>query len=267
MYLDFPTVMVIAATITGTVWALDSWLWAPARRRNMTKGATSDTEKTAKDPILVEYARSFFPIIVVVLVLRSFLVEPFRIPSGSMIPTLMVGDFILVNKFIYGIRLPAINKKIIALGEPKQGDVVVFRYPKNPRIDYIKRVIGLPGDKISYHNKTIYINDQPMKQDLIGPYFQEDTLYNHPDELRIEYLGAQEHQIVVAPNITLGEGEYEVPEGHYFMMGDNRDRSNDSRFWGVVPEENLIGKAFMVWMSWDWDKGGVILDRIGNKIK
>jgi signal peptidase I len=272
MNFDFPTIMVIAAVITGIIWALDAWLWAPARREAVARKAASGTANGAilaepgKEPILVEYARSFFPIIVIVLVLRSFLVEPFRIPSGSMIPTLMIGDFILVNKFIYGIRLPVINKKIISIGEPQRGDVAVFRYPKNPSVDYIKRVIGLPGDRISYFNKTIYVNGKPMPQEMVGPYYQDDHPYSRPDELRVEHFGDRDHQIIIEPGISLGEGEYEVPKGHYFMMGDNRDRSNDSRFWGVVPEENLVGKAFMVWMSWQWDQGGVVWGRIGESI-
>jgi signal peptidase I len=273
MNFDFPTIMVIAAMITGMIWALDAWLWAPARRETVARKAASGTTNGAilaeasKEPVLVEYARSFFPIIVIVLVLRSFLVEPFRIPSGSMIPTLMIGDFILVNKFIYGIRLPVINKKIISIDEPQRGDVAVFRYPKNPSVDYIKRVIGLPGDRISYFNKTIYINGEPMPQEIMGPYYQDDRPYSRPDELRVEYFGDRDHQIIIEPGVSLGEGEYRVPKGHYFMMGDNRDRSNDSRFWGVVPEENLVGKAFMVWMSWQWDQGGVVWGRIGESIQ
>ncbi|ADJ27630.1 signal peptidase I [Nitrosococcus watsonii] len=270
MNVDFPTIMLVAAVITGTIWGLDAWLWAPARREAATrKGGAGQAglKEAGKEPVLVEYARSFFPIIVIVLVLRSFLVEPFRIPSGSMIPTLRVGDFILVNKFIYGIRLPVINKKIIDMGEPQRGDVVVFRYPKDPSVDYIKRVIGLPGDRIGYFNKTVYINGELMPQESVGPYYQEDSSYNHSAVLRIEHLGNKEHQIVVEPGISLVEGEYIIPEGHYFMMGDNRDRSNDSRFWGVVPEENLVGKAFMVWMSWQWDQGGVVWNRIGESIQ
>ncbi len=273
MNFDFPAIMIIAAVITGVIWALDAWLWAPARREAVAQQAASDTPNEAalrevsREPILVEYARSFFPIIVIVLALRSFLVEPFRIPSGSMIPTLMVGDFILVNKFIYGIRLPVINKKIIDISEPQRGDVVVFRYPKDPSVDYIKRVIGLPGDHIDYFNKTIHINGNLMPQETIGPYHQDDDRYIRPDELRIEYLGDSKHQIIIEPGTRLGEGEYVVPEGHYFMMGDNRDRSNDSRFWGVVPEENLVGKAFMVWMSWQWDEGGIVWERIGESIQ
>lgn len=273
MSFDFPAIMIIAAVITGTIWALDAWLWAPARREAVTRETASGTsgkaapKETGKEPVLVEYARSFFPIIVIVLVLRSFLVEPFRIPSGSMIPTLLVGDFILVNKFIYGIRLPVINKKIIDISKPQRGDVVVFRYPGDPSVDYIKRVVGLPGDRIGYFNKTIYVNGEPVEQEIIGPYPQNDDRYSQPDQLRIEYFGDGKHRIIIEPGTSLGEGEYIVPEGHYFMMGDNRDRSNDSRFWGFVPEENLVGEAFMVWMSWQWDEGGVVWDRIGTAIQ
>lgn len=273
MTFDFAAIMVIAAVITGIIWALDAWLWAPARREAVVRETASGTpngaalKEASKEPILVEYARSFFPIIVIVLALRSFLVEPFRIPSGSMIPTLMVGDFILVNKFIYGIRLPVINEKIIDISEPQRGDVVVFRYPKNPSVDYIKRVIGLPGDRIGYFNKVVYINGEPASQEVVGPYHRDDDRYSRPDQLRIEYFGDSNHQIIVEPGVRLGEGEYIVPEGHYFMMGDNRDRSNDSRFWGVVPEENLVGKAFLVWMNWQWDEGGIGWDRIGEPIQ
>jgi signal peptidase I len=272
MNFDFPTIMVIAAVITGMIWALDAWLWAPVRREAVArKGASPASNKAglqeaSKEPLLVEYARSFFPIIVIVLVLRSFLVEPFRIPSGSMIPTLMVGDFILVNKFVYGIRLPVINKKIIDMGEPQRGDVVVFRFPKDPSVDYIKRVVGLPGDRIGYFNKTIYINGEPVPQEAVGTYYQNDHQYFQSAEIRVESLGEREHEILVEAGASLVEGEYIVPEGHYFMMGDNRDRSNDSRFWGVVPEENLVGKAFLIWMSWQWGQGGVIWDRIGEVI-
>lgn len=273
MNFDFPTIMLIAAVITGMIWALDAWLWAPARRevvarKTASEGASkADLKEFNKEPVLVEYARSFFPIIIVVLVLRSFLVEPFRIPSGSMIPTLMVGDFILVNKFVYGIRLPVINKKIIEMGKPQRGDVAVFRYPKDPTVDYIKRVVGLPGDRIGYFNKTIYVNGKPVPQETIGPYYQDAHSHSQPAELRAEHLGDGQHRIVVEPGASLVEGQYIVPEGHYFMMGDNRDRSNDSRFWGVVPEENLVGKAFLVWMSWQWDQGGIIWDRIGESIQ
>lgn len=258
--MSFPALMVILVAVTGFIWLLDRVLLAPRRNEN------------EAEPIIVEYARSFFPIILLVLVIRSFIAEPFRIPSSSMLPTLHVGDFILVNKFAYGIRLPVINTKVFKNGEPERGDVIVFRYPKReeekdkPDVDYIKRVVGLPGDRVGYFNKTIYINGKPVAQtnlekttDLIG-------LAKTSAKLRQEQLGKHEHQILVDPAIRLVEGETIVPEGHYFVMGDNRDNSNDSRFWGTVPEENLVGKAFFIWMSWDWNNGGIIWHRLGQSI-
>lgn len=252
--MSFPAIMVTLVVVTGIIWLLDSILWAPQR------------VKDAKEPLVVEYARSFFPIILVVLVIRSFIVEPFRIPSASMLPTLHIGDFILVNKFAYGIRLPVLNKKVISVGEPKQGDVLVFRYPKNPNVDYIKRVIGLPGDKVGYFNKTIYINDKPIAQDVKEKDISLLSIAPARSELRFEQLGKEGHDILIDPERHLIEGETIVPEGEYFVMGDNRDNSNDSRFWGTVPEENLVGEAFFIWMSWDWNTGGIVWDRLGNSI-
>lgn len=246
--------MVTLVIITGIIWLIDSLIWAPQR------------VKEQKEPLLVEYARSFFPIILVVLVIRSFIAEPFRIPSGSMLPTLHVGDFILVNKFAYGIRLPVLNSKILETGEPERGDVVVFRYPKNPNVDYIKRVIGLPGDKIGYFNKTVYINDEMVAQEVKQKDVELLTLISARNELRYENLAGAGHDILVDPERRLVEGETVVPEGEYFVMGDNRDNSNDSRFWGTVPETNLVGKAFFIWMSWDWNSGGIVWQRLGDSI-
>jgi len=246
--------MVILVVITGIIWLIDSLFWAPQR------------VKEQKEPLAVEYARSFFPIILVVLVIRSFIAEPFRIPSGSMLPTLHIGDFILVNKFAYGIRLPVINSKILETGEPERGDVVVFRYPKNPNVDYIKRVIGLPGDKIGYFNKTVYINGEMVAQEAKRKKLELISLVPARNELRYEKLTEAGHDILVDPDRRLVEGETVVPEGEYFVMGDNRDNSNDSRFWGTVPEANLVGKAFFIWMSWDWNSGGIVWQRLGNSI-
>jgi len=246
--------MVILVVITGIIWLIDSLFWAPQR------------VKEQKEPLAVEYARSFFPIILVVLVIRSFIAEPFRIPSGSMLPTLHIGDFILVNKFAYGIRLPVINNKILETGEPERGDVVVFRYPKNPNVDYIKRVIGLPGDKIGYFNKTVYINGEMVAQEAKRKELELISLVPARNELRYEDLAGAGHDILVDPDRRLIEGETVVPEGEYFVMGDNRDNSNDSRFWGTVPEANLVGKAFFIWMSWDWNSGGIVWQRLGNSI-
>jgi signal peptidase I len=250
--------MVLLVAVTGVIWLIDKFVWAPQR------GESDD------EPLVVEYARSFFPIILLVLVIRSFIAEPFRIPSSSMLPTLHIGDFILVNKFSYGIRLPVINTKVLSLGEPERGDVIVFKYPNTkdgePGVDYIKRVIGLPGDRVGYFDKTVYVNGEAITQvkmekpiDLIG-------LTRTKSELRIEQLANHQHQILVEPDRRLVEGEWTVAEGQYFVMGDNRDNSNDSRFWGTVPEDHLVGKAFFIWMSWDWNKGGVMWSRIGQSI-
>jgi signal peptidase I len=208
-----------------------------------------------------------FPVILVVFLLRSFLVEPFKIPSGSMIPTLLVGDFIAVNKFAYGIRLPVINKKIVELNSPQRGDVVVFRFPPDPSIDYIKRVIGLPGDTLVYRNKKLIINGQEISQDKVDDYLDRDKLYYTP-RFR-EVLGNVEHQVLIDPAAPgfisqverfphLDNCNYNsegvscvVPAGHYFVMGDNRDNSRDSRFWGFVPDENLVGRAFFVWFHFN----------------
>jgi len=246
--------MVTLVVVTGIIWLIDSLFWAPKRRSEQ------------KEPLAVEYAKSFFPIILVVLVIRSFIAEPFRIPSASMLPTLHIGDFILVNKFSYGVRLPVLNTKVLSTGEPERGDVVVFRYPKKPQLDYIKRVVGLPGDTVGYFNKTVYINGQKIAQDIKEKDIDLLSLVPARNELRFEQLGDTGHDILVDPERRLIEGEALVPEGEYFVMGDNRDNSNDSRFWGTVPEANLVGQAFFIWMSWDWNTGGIVWDRLGNRI-
>lgn len=255
--MSFPAIMVLLVAVTGLIWLLDKLLWAPKR------------DKDADEPVVVEYARSFFPIILLVLVIRSFIAEPFRIPSSSMVPTLHIGDFILVNKFAYGIRLPVLHSKVFDTGEPERGDVMVFRYPKKPKdkdkpdVDYIKRVVGLPGDRVGYFDKTIYLNGEPVGQEVLADDKQASSAYF---ETRFEHLGEQGHFIIVDNDKRPLEGEMVVPEGHYFVMGDNRDNSNDSRYWGTVPEENLVGKAFLIWMSWDWDAGGIVWNRIGQSI-
>ncbi len=274
MNLDFPTILVAATLFTGLGWALDATLLAPARRRKaaglMASGAAEDSAQVTaslRESTLVEYCKSFFPVILAVLLLRSFLVEPFRIPSGSMMPTLLVGDFILVNKFAYGIRLPVVNTKIIEVGEPQRGDVVVFRYPKEPSVDYIKRVIGLPGDRIGYFNKVVYINGEPAGQVPGGVYSGKGSGVSMSGaSRRREQLSDVQHDILVMPRTASLEGEYVVGEDEYFVMGDNRDNSNDSRFWGSVPESHLVGKAFSIWMTWDSANGGADLGRIGTKI-
>ncbi|MDH4273733.1 MAG: signal peptidase I [Gammaproteobacteria bacterium] len=275
MNFDFATILAIATLVTGLIWAFDAWKLAPKRRAEAERlGVTADfaedtpAAKALKEPVIVEYAKSFFPVILAVLLLRGFLVEPFRIPSGSMIPTLLVGDFILVNKYAYGLRLPVTNTKILDIGLPQRGDVVVFRFPRDPSIDYIKRVIGLPGDVITYHNKTIFVNGNPISYDRIGQYRSDATGLPVPqaDEY-LEHLNDVNHRILLDDTRPSMEVQVRVPEGQYFMMGDNRDNSNDSRYWGTVPEENLVGRAFLIWMNWDVGKGGVLWRRIGDTIK
>ena len=274
MNFDFPALLVGATFFTGLVWAMDAIFLAPARRRKaaalVQAGTAEDSEpvvKALKESTWVEYCKSFFPVILADLLLSYFLMELFRIPSGSMMPTLLVGDFILVNKFAYGIRLPVLNKKIVAIDEPERGDVVVFRYPKNPSVDYIKRVVGLPGDKVGYYNKIVYINGEPSGQVPAGVYVGKGSGVSMSGASeRREQLGGIQHDILVMPRTPGLEGEYVVGDGEYFVMGDNRDNSNDSRYWGTVPEENLVGKAFRIWMNWDGANKGVEWDRIGMKI-
>jgi signal peptidase I len=265
----------VAATfITGLIWAMDAVLWAPKRKQAaaaLGAGHSADPAAlaaTMKEPTVVEYAKSFFPVILAVLLLRSFLVEPFRIPSGSMMPTLLVGDFILVNKYDYGIRLPVLNRKVYDVGNPQRGDVVVFRFPKDPSVDYIKRVVGVPGDHIVYRNKTLFINGKKVPQIPAGTYIGTGSgLSMSGADVRSEALGEVKHDILVAPRSNGVNADVIVPDGHYFVMGDNRDNSNDSRYWGFVPDENLVGKAFMIWMNWDSAAGGVGWERIGTSIE
>lgn len=267
MNFDFPLILVLATFITGALWGLDALLLAPRRRERAAALPEPEREQVLKEPVLVEYARAFFPVILIVLLLRSFLAEPFRIPSGSMMPTLLVGDFILVNKFAYGIRLPVLNTKIIEVGEPQRGDVVVFRYPEDPSIDYIKRVVGIPGDHVAYRDKILYINGKPMPQEVIGTYVGSGAgMASTGASHRIEDLMGVRHEILVRPGVPGVEGETVVPPGHYFMMGDNRDNSRDSRYFGPVPEQNLVGKAFMIWMNWDATAKRITWSRIGETI-
>jgi len=215
----------------------------------------------------VETCRSFFPILFIVLILRSFVAEPFRIPSGSMMPTLLHGDFILVNKFAYGVRLPVLHTKILDIGLPQRGDVAVFRFPKDPSDDYIKRVIGLPGDHIIYKDKTLFINGKRINEVKNGTYqgAGANSVMNGAVILN-ENLETVLHGILVRYPRFKVASEFSVPNDHYFVMGDNRDHSSDSRVWGFVPEENLVGRAFLVWMNWDFSGGEFNFRRIGKKI-
>ena len=268
--MNFALIMFVALVITGVIWLIDSLIFKPKR--------ASD----AKMPVLAEYAKSFFPVILAVFMLRSFLVEPFKIPSGSMLPTLLVGDFILVNKYTYGIRIPVINIKVIDVNQPKNGDVMVFRYPQDPSLDYIKRVIGVPGDTVRYYNKKLTINGKPIPQQKDGVFsYVSNGLSAVSADQYLEKLGEHTHTILTQsemPTVFVDQVDSQfpyrqncdynnegftckVPQGYYFMMGDNRDSSNDSRYWGFVSDRNIVGRAFMIWFNFD------DLKRIGHFIE
>lgn len=261
--MDFALILFIALIVTGVI-----TLWDRLVRGSRQEAFAGVGEKK-KEPWLIEYSKAFFPVILVVFLLRSFIVEPFRIPSGSMLPSLHIGDFILVNKFSYGIRLPVINQKIMGVSSPARGEVMVFRFPHDTSINFIKRVVGLPGDKIEYKGKRVHVNGQPVPIEPQGEFdFKEVTQNSHIGKRYLETLGAITHEIIVDPSKQNTETSYAVPEGHYFVMGDNRDHSNDSRYWGFVPEKNIIGKAFFIWFSWDLEgSGDLAWDRIGNSVK
>ena len=246
--LDFALILVVLTTVAGVIWAIDALFVAKARFGVASRGSE------VSEPVLVEYAKSFFPILLVVLVIRSFLFEPFRIPSGSMMPTLLEGDFIFVNKFAYGLRLPVLNSKFVQIGEPQHGDVVVFRLPSDPSVNYIKRVVGLPGDTVEYdkEKRRIILNGELVPIELSGHEEGDSNV-----ALGREQLGAHNHRMQLILNSPSRGGKYVVPAGYYFMMGDNRDNSQDSRFDQVrfVPEENLVGRAVGVWMNWQWTNG------------
>lgn len=265
MNIDFALVLVVLTSLTGFVWLVDSLLF---RQKRMDRSVQKSIE-SPREPVIVEYSRSLFPVLLIVLVFRSFLFEPFKIPSGSMIPTLLVGDFIVVNKFAYGIRLPVLNKKIIDIGAPQRGDVVVFRYPKDLGVNFIKRAVGLPGDTITYRDKQLFINGEKVEETLAGRFQSSDVKCTTPAidaALHDEQLGDVNHSILLHDRSRSRNGQWVVPEGHYFMMGDNRDRSNDSREWGFVPEENLLGHAVGIWLNFDFDKGCADFSRVGQGI-
>jgi signal peptidase I len=263
--LDFALLLVVATAVTGVIWLVDILFFKKRRMRRAE--ASQRGGPVVAEPILVEYSRSFFPILLLVLLLRSFLFEPFRIPSASMMPTLLEGDFIFVNKFAYGLRLPVINTKILEVGEPVRGDVIVFRLPSDPSVNYIKRVVGLPGDVVEYDesNKRLSINGESISFEALGPYEGSSMMV-----LGREELGDKEHLLLHMRNRPSLGGTYVVPEGHYFMMGDNRDNSQDSRYPEVrfVPEDRLVGRAVRIWMNWRWpSEGGPLWGRIGKSIQ
>ena len=294
---DFSVLLLIFVVVSGVIWAFDSLFLAPKRRLSVSEpddeqdlypGNRKKTKEhresvssspgvslssAASPPIIVDYAKSFFPIFLLVLLLRSFVIEPFRIPSNSMMPNLLTGDFIVVNKFTYGIRLPVINHKVIDFGtSPERGDVLVFRYPGDNKTPFIKRVIGLPGDIVRYHmrDKIFSINEKLVKQTPSDPYIGEGAGSGMTGvAVRNEYLTPEHYKILVHPvyrsNIDSWQ-EWEVPEGHYFVLGDNRDNSRDSRSWGFVPDENVIGRAFLIWLHFDWKHRLFKWRRIGQSI-
>jgi signal peptidase I len=287
---NFALILFVAMVVTGVIWFLDIFYFSKQRRAAAYAALAEYDARTAKmtadgirydnplnareaiearhlrQPTWIEYSGSFFPVIALVFFLRSFLYEPFKIPSSSMVPTLVIGDLILVNKFTYGVRLPVLNQKIIEVGAPQRGDVMVFKYPKDMTQDYIKRVIGVPGDKITYENKRLTVNGAPVEYTQMDDYLEDEGLEYRQQFL--EKLPNAQHRILNSKNrrtIDLGAVDnfpnreacvysYEkftciVPEGNYFMMGDNRDNSLDSRYWGFVPDKNIVGKAFFVWMN------------------
>lgn len=253
--MDFEAWLALATIATGIIWLADKLLFS--RRR--ADGADGNWA--------IEFARSFFPVLLAVLLLRAFVFEPFRIPSKSMVPTLLVGDFVLVNKFTYGLRAPVFHDKFVDLSEPERGDVVVFRYPPEPTKDYIKRVVGLPGDRISYADEHLFINGDRVPLEELGIYDGPDSDAFSTMHKFIETLpGDVRHPVLQVEGRRGPDVSVTVPEGHYFAMGDNRDNSADSRVWGFVPEANFVGKAFMIWMSVDFGDFDVRFGRIGKTL-
>jgi len=255
IYFDFPLILTLLVFLSGIIFLIDRLFFAAKRK-----------QKGKNDPWYVDYAVSFFPVLLIILLIRSFLIQPYRVPSGSLEPTILPGDFILVNQFAYGLRLPVINTKIWPIGEPKEGDIALFRYPVDLSTILVKRVIGVPGDHIVYQNKQLTINGKLAKQEGNGTSIDaEDN--GAVDRIYEKLPNGMRHEIFVRSNFYSSDDfDIKVPPGVYFMMGDNRDKSNDSRYWGFVPEENLIGKAMVIWMSWDKEKNMVRFKRIGKSL-
>ncbi|KVO04215.1 S26 family signal peptidase [Burkholderia ubonensis] len=286
--MNFALILFVLVALTGVAWVADKMVFLPQRRRaadaavdafdqqqsridkrfadeNAVQTRSKLRDEKLRQPWWLEYTASFFPVILAVFVVRSFIVEPFKIPSGSMVPTLLVGDFILVNKFDYGLRMPVTNTKLTQGRPLERGDVVVFRYPKDESVDYIKRVIGLPGDTVAYQDKRLTINGKPVPETPLADYFDEER-QNYAKQFE-ESLGGRKNAILnnpAVPPFVMGAYDYpyrdnctynsrgvicKVPAGHYFMMGDNRDNSADSRYWGFVPDQNIVGRAFFIWMN------------------
>ncbi|WP_338639143.1 signal peptidase I [Burkholderia pyrrocinia] len=286
--MNFALILFVLVVVTGVAWVLDKMVFLPRRRlaadsaieefdrqqsridkrfadENAVQTRSKLRDEKLRQPWWLEYTASFFPVILAVFVVRSFIIEPFKIPSGSMVPTLLVGDFILVNKFEYGLRLPVTNTKITQGSPLSRGDVVVFRYPKDESVDYIKRVIGLPGDTVAYQDKQLTINGQPVRETPLPDFF-DDERQNYAKQFE-ETIGNKKNAILnnpAVPPFVMGAYDYpyrdnctynsrgvicKVPPGHYFMMGDNRDNSADSRYWGFVPDRNIVGRAFFIWMN------------------
>ncbi|MDX9873319.1 MAG: signal peptidase I [Spongiibacteraceae bacterium] len=269
---DFAFVLVLLTLLAGLIGAADRWGFERSRLRTLQAGPVQqllqrtgtggaqqiETDLVGQRPI-AEYSRSFFPVLAVVVILRSFVIEPFQIPSSSMVPTLEVGDYIVVNKFTYGLRLPVVKTKILDIGEPQRGDVVVFFPPGDTRY-FIKRLIGLPGDQIEYRDKVLYINGEEVEQKLMARLPPLRPVV----EMSAEKLGSAEHLIYKDLGVNRGDFSTVVQPGHYFMMGDNRDNSSDSRYWGQVPDRNIVGKAFAIWMHWESIGSLPSFDRVGT---
>lgn len=268
----FTEILFAATLLSGFIWLFDILFLRPRRMMRVMPGKNG-----IQEPMLVEYAKAFFPILLIVLVVRSFIVEPFRIPSGSMRPTLLEGDFIVVNKFDYGFREPLTGAKLLEIRNPKRGEVIVFRHMKNDEsIDMIKRVVGLPGDKIEYKDNIIYVNGTPVKQEFQKEATDKDVvgLHSWPVKHNVETLGDIRHDIYIHSEPTMRKFQFDdvtVPANSYFVMGDNRDNSDDSRGWGFVKDEDVLGRAMGIWMSWDASKTGldclsecIRWNRIGN---
>ncbi len=265
MNFDFELLLTVLVLVSGSIWLLDIILTKFVfKKTQQTEQQSKESESKVDDSgfmiksynSIAELGKFLFPVVFVVLVLRSFIAEPFKIPSRSMLPTLTIGDYILVNKFSYGVRLPVIHTKIIEFGEPERGNIFVFRYPKDPSLNYIKRVVGLPGDTIAYYDKVLHINGEAIPQAYQSSYRIDDIGIA---QRLTEQLGKVKHEMLHMQPYPARNNKWVVPEGHYFAMGDNRDNSNDSRYWGFVPEENLVGEAFFIFAHWgEWQRVGTI---------